>query len=104
VETGTALSNGVELAEGMDGTVGMCGDGCVGSVGGFEMTNAFDVFIDGTWVNRVFDQESDPAEVRRSLVNHDGYSASIEVKRGSRALPKGRCWREAEIQQGYRSA
>lgn len=63
--------------------------------------NAFDVFIDGTWVNRVFDSETDPQEVRRSLVNHDGYSDAIEVKRGSKHIPKGQCWREEEIQRGY---
>ncbi len=67
------------------------------------MANAFDVFINGTWVNRVFDQTKDPEEVRRSLVNHDGYYADIEVRRGGRTIPKGQCWRKDEIQQGYRS-
>jgi len=67
-------------------------------------SNAFDVFINGTWVNRVFDSETDPSEVKRSLVNHDGYYAGIEVKRGGKSIPKGQCWREDEIQRGYRTA
>ncbi len=68
------------------------------------MTNAYDVFIDGTWVNRVFDNETDPQEVKRSLINHDNYAPIIEVKRGRKSIPHGACWREDEIQQGYRRA
>lgn len=64
--------------------------------------NAFDVFIDDTWVNRVFDSETDPDEVKRSLVNHDGYSPVVLVKRAGKGIPKDQCWREDEIQRGYR--
>ncbi len=64
--------------------------------------NAFDVFIRSTWVNRVFDSQTDPNEVKRSLVNHDGYSPSIEVVKGRKHIPAGRCWTEEQIQQGHR--
>ena len=54
-------------------------------------SNPFDVFIGSRWVNRVYDQEADPEEVKRSLINHDGYSPSIEVRRGgARARPASR--------------
>ena len=66
------------------------------------MTHVYDVFINDNWVNRVFDSETDPQEVRRSLIDHDNYSPSIEVKRGGKSIPKGNCWREHEIQQGFR--
>ena len=60
----------------------------------------FDVFIDGTWVNRVFDQESNPDEVKRSLINHDGYSPNIEVRLGRNRIPAGKPWTETQIQRG----
>ena len=62
--------------------------------------NPFDVFIDSRWVNRVFDSETDPAEVKRSLINHDGYYSGIIVKRGGKYIPKGRCWTEQALQLG----
>jgi len=62
----------------------------------------YDVYIDGTWVNRVFDQERDPEEVKRSLVSHDGYPSNIEVRRGGKRIPKGEPWTEEEIQMGRR--
>lgn len=61
----------------------------------------FDVFIDGTWVNRVFDSATDPEDVRRSLINHDSYSPSITVRLGGKRIPKGRCWTEEEITLGH---
>ena len=61
----------------------------------------FDVYIHGTWVDRVFDSADDPEEVRRSLVNHDGYSPSITVRAGGKQVPKGRCWTNEEICQGF---
>ena len=42
--------------------------------------NAFDVYLNGNHVDTVFDQETDPEEVRRSLINHDGYNPDIEVE------------------------
>ena len=65
--------------------------------------NAFDVYINEDWVNRVFDSETDPSEVRRSLINHDGYCPYIEVHRAKGNMPNGRCWTEDEICQGYRN-
>lgn len=42
--------------------------------------NAFNVYnIDGKLIDTVFDSETDPAEVKRSLVNHDGYDHNIRV-------------------------
>ena len=65
--------------------------------------NAFDVYINSEWVNRVFDSETDPNEVKRSLINHDGYCLSIEVKPAKGHMPNGRCWTDDEIRQGYRN-
>ncbi len=52
-------------------------------------TAAFDVFrpskffnLQPTWIDRVFyDEDMSAEEVRRSLVNHDGYSPDITVRK-----------------------
>ena len=42
----------------------------------------YDVFLEGEWIDAVFfTSEQDAEEVRRSLVDHDGYDARIEVVR-----------------------
>ncbi len=46
--------------------------------------NAWDVFLNGKKIDTVFDMETDPAEVKKSLVNHDGYDPEIVVKRGKK--------------------
>ena len=33
-------------------------------------------------IDTVFDSSTDPEDVKRSLVDHDGYPSDIEVKRG----------------------
>lgn len=43
--------------------------------------NAYDVFLGGKCIDTVFDNETDPHEVKRSLVNHDGYDSGITVRR-----------------------
>ena len=42
--------------------------------------NAFSVRIHGKEVDTVFDQYADPQEVRRRLIDHDGYAPDIEVE------------------------
>jgi hypothetical protein len=42
----------------------------------------WDVYLNGKWIDTVFDIETDPVEVKRSLVNHDGYDPGIVVKKG----------------------
>ena len=42
---------------------------------------AYDVYLNGRLIDTVFwDNNSSVEEVRRSLINHDGYDPSIEVK------------------------
>jgi len=42
----------------------------------------YDVFIENEWVDGVFfTSEQDAEEVRKSLVEHDGYDPRIEVVR-----------------------
>lgn len=42
---------------------------------------AYNVFLNGEEIDTVFwVDNSDAEEVRRSLINHDGYDPSIEVK------------------------
>ncbi len=42
---------------------------------------AYDVSLNGKLIDTVFwDNDSCVDEVRRSLINHDGYNPSIEVK------------------------
>ena len=48
---------------------------------------AYDIYLNKEWIDRVFDEEEDPQEVKRSLVNHDGYDPAIVVKRGGRLIP-----------------
>jgi hypothetical protein len=42
---------------------------------------AYDVFLGGKRIDTVFDSETDPHEVKRSLVNHDGYDSGITVRK-----------------------
>lgn len=42
-------------------------------------TYTFNVYNDGRYIETVFYQETDPKEVRRSLIN-DGYSDTISVR------------------------
>lgn len=46
-----------------------------------EASTAYDVFLKGKLIDTVFDSETDPAEVKRSLVDHDGFDANITVKK-----------------------
>ncbi|UKM53890.1 hypothetical protein VL2_gp077 [Pseudomonas phage vB_PaeM_VL12] len=42
---------------------------------------AWDVFLDGQLIDTVFfDVMADTEEVRKSLINHDGYHSDIVVK------------------------
>lgn len=41
--------------------------------------NAFDVRLNGKLIDTVYDSETDKEEVKRSLVNHDGYDPEIVV-------------------------
>lgn len=50
--------------------------------------NAFNVRLNGKLIDTVFDSETDAAEVKRSLVNHDGYDAGIAVTKVRKATPK----------------
>ncbi len=49
------------------------------------MAYAHTVFLEDDFefdeIDTVFDDEADSDEVRRSLINHDGYSSSIVVRR-----------------------
>ena len=45
---------------------------------------AWDVYLDGRKIDTVFDQETDAVEVKRSLVDHDGYDPNITVKKAKR--------------------
>lgn len=43
---------------------------------------AYDVFLNGREIDTVFYSTQEPAaDVRRSLINHDGYDPGIVVKR-----------------------
>lgn len=44
-------------------------------------SNAFTVTLNRKNIDTVFSTEKDPAEVRRSLINHDGYDPGIIVTR-----------------------
>jgi hypothetical protein len=44
-------------------------------------TNAYTVTLNRKNIDTVFSTEKDPAEVRRSLIDHDGYDPSIVVTR-----------------------
>lgn len=43
--------------------------------------NAYDVFLNGKFIDRVFDVREDPEEVKKSLIDHDGYDPGIKVRR-----------------------
>ena len=42
---------------------------------------AWDVYLNGKWIDTVFDMEKDADEVKRSLINHDGYDWRIVVRK-----------------------
>ena len=43
--------------------------------------NAYTVTLHGKFFDVVFDMDTDPKEVKRSLINHDGYDPNINVRR-----------------------
>jgi hypothetical protein len=51
-------------------------------------SNAFNVYLGSKLIDTVFDSEKDPAEVKRSLINHDGYDNDIRVVKVRKATPK----------------
>jgi CRISPR/Cas system-associated exonuclease Cas4 (RecB family) len=53
--------------------------------------DSFDVFLRGEHIDTVFASVGayDAQEMKRSLVNHDGYDPSIEVKKTERNRSKG---------------
>ena len=42
---------------------------------------AWNVYLNGKLIDTVFDMEKDANEVKRSLVNHDGYDSRIVVRK-----------------------
>lgn len=53
--------------------------------------HAFNVYENGKLINTVFYGNAEPPEeVKRSLVNHDGYSPSITVRRSLKHSDKKR--------------
>jgi len=50
------------------------------------MYHTFNVYANGKKINTVFDNETDPDRVKRSLINHDGYDPGIAVRRVWRSL------------------
>ena len=46
-----------------------------------EGSIAWDVFLNGKKIDTVWDSDKDAADVKRSLVNHDGYDSEIVVKK-----------------------
>lgn len=58
------------------------------------VSHAFDVFLNDKLIDTVFDQGTDPQEVKRSLINHDGYDSGILVK-----LAKKK--KEKKVQETY---
>lgn len=51
---------------------------------GSTLHNGWDVYENGKLKDTVFDSEKDGNEVRRSLINHDGYSDGITVRKARR--------------------
>lgn len=51
--------------------------------------NAYDVYLNGELIDTVFDQDPDPEEVRKALIDHDGYNIDIVVKEGSIRKARG---------------
>lgn len=43
-------------------------------------TGAFDVYLNDKEIDTVFANNTSVDEMRRSLINHDGYDSAIEVK------------------------
>ena len=42
---------------------------------------AWDIYLNGKWIDTVFGMEKDADEVKRSLINHDGYDWRIVVRK-----------------------
>ncbi len=42
---------------------------------------AFNVYLNGKWIDTVFAQGYTTDEMRQSLINHDGYNPGITVRR-----------------------
>ena len=50
-----------------------------------EGSTAYDVYLNGKLIDTVFQSDpSNPEDVKRSLVNHDGYDSEIVVKKARR--------------------
>jgi hypothetical protein len=50
-----------------------------------EGSIAYDVYLDGKLIDTVFQSGiSDEEEVKKSLINHDGYDPGIEVRKSRR--------------------
>lgn len=47
-------------------------------------SDVWDVFLDGNWIDTVFCTVGsyEAEEMRKSLIDHDGYDPQITVKRG----------------------
>lgn len=45
-----------------------------------EGSNAFDVYKDGKKIDTIFSTETDAADIKKSLIDKDGYDPSITVK------------------------
>ena len=41
----------------------------------------FDVYLNGKWIDTVYAKGYDCEEMKRSLINHDGYNPNITVKK-----------------------
>ncbi len=44
-------------------------------------TIAWNIYLNGHKIDTVFDQETDATEVKRSLIDHDGYDPNITVRK-----------------------
>jgi hypothetical protein len=50
-----------------------------------EGSTAYDVYLNGELIDTVFQSDpSDAEEVKKSLINHDGYDSGIVVKKARR--------------------
>jgi len=50
-----------------------------------EGSTAYDVYLNGKLIDTVFQSDpSNPEDVKRSLINHDGYDSGIVVKKARR--------------------
>jgi ribosomal protein L37AE/L43A len=67
---------------------GHCGGKKFDQGSDLKESNAYDVFLNGKLIDTVFDSETDPAEVKKSLINHDGYDAGIKVTKAKEKKKK----------------